>query len=62
MDDGIGLSDVLFKCESKSSLDSDIRNGVLNPNLQKLCSEAAVILLNGSTAGKMFKKEYKKWT
>lgn len=57
----VGLSDVLFECESCDSLDSSIKNGIVNPNLEELCLNADVVLLNGSTAGKIFKKEIKKW-
>lgn len=57
----VGLSDVLFECESENSLDSSIRNGVVNPNLESLCLNADIVLLNGSKAGMLFKKEIKKW-
>ncbi len=57
----VGLSDVFFECESADSLDTSIKNGVVNPDLEKLCIEADVVLLNGSMAGKVFKQEMKKW-
>ena len=57
----IGLSDVLFECESTDSLDTSIQNGVVNPKLEALCANADVVLLNGGTAANFFRKESKKW-
>ena len=57
----VGLSDVLFECDSTDSLDSSIKNGVVNPNLYELCKKANVVLLNGTKAGSEFKKAIKNW-
>ena len=53
---GIGLSDVIFECESSSSLDNDIYNLVPSPHLDRLVKESTVVLLNGTKAGQIFKK------
>lgn len=57
---GVGFSDVLFECESTSSRDNDIKNAVINPNLKDICSATSIVLLNGKTAAKLFKREIKK--
>lgn len=57
----IGFSDVICECEAIDSSDGSITKAVINPELESLCINADVVLLNGSTAGKLFKKECKKW-
>ena len=60
-ENSIGLSDVISEYESVSSSDGDIHNEKVNTDLEELCKKADVILLNGTKAGSLFKKECKKW-
>ena len=57
---GIGLSDVIVECESKTSLDNDIHNAVINPDIEELVADSEIVILNGSKAYSEFNKLMRK--